>query len=90
MFEKAIKIFSAMIACMNPVSTVVNQEFLLDTGAGRNLISYKAKPDVFKDHVTEAPEKSQFATGGGVRPSAKAVKLQGSLSGNNTSYAALP
>ena len=87
MFEKAVKVFSAMVACMNPASTSVNQDFLLDTGAGRNLISHKGMPDVFKDYITEAPEKVQFATGGGIRPSAKAVKLQGNLSGTNTFYA---
>eukprot|EP00435_Cladocopium_sp_Y103_P060485 s1600_g22.t1 len=87
MFERAVKVFSAMVACMNPATTSVNQDFLLDTGAGRNLISYKGMPDVFKGHVTEAPERVQFTTGGGIRPSATAVKLQGSLSGTNTFYA---
>jgi len=86
MFEKAAKVFSAMVACMNPATTMVNQDFVLDTGAGRNLISYKGMPDVFKHHVIEAPEKVQFATGGGIRPSATAVKLQGNLSGTNTFY----
>ena len=86
-FEKAVKVFSAIAACVNPVLPQVNQEFLLDTGAGRNLISYKSMPDCFKEHVTEAPEKVQFATGGGIRPSAKALNLEGQLSGNNTFYA---
>lgn len=35
MFEKAVKVFSAMVACMSPATTMVNQDFLLDTGAGR-------------------------------------------------------
>ena len=86
-FEKAVKVFSAIAACVNPVLPQVNQEFLLDTGAGRNLISYKSMPDCFKEHVAEAPEKVQFATGGGIRPSAKALNLEGQLSGNNTFYA---
>ena len=87
LFEKAIKIFSAVAACVNPVLPHVNQEFLLDTGAGRNLISYRSMPDEFKEHVFNAPEKVQFATGGGIRPSSKALKLEGSLSGTNTFYA---
>ena len=87
LFEKAIKIFSAVAACVNSVLPHVNQEFLLDTGAGRNLISYRSMPDEFKEHVFNAPEKVQFATGGGIRPSSKALKLEGSLSGTNTFYA---
>ena len=87
MFEKAIKVFSAIAACVNPVLPQVNQEFLLDTGAGRNLISFKGMPEAFRQYVSEAPEKIQFATGGGMRPSAKALTLDGSLSGNNTFYA---
>ena len=83
MFEKAIKLFSAMVAVANPIQ----QEFLLDTGAGRNLISYKSMPDMFKEHVQDAPEKIHFATGGGVRPRAKSLVLEGSQSGTNTFYA---
>ena len=86
MFEKAVKVFSALAACMNP-ATMVNQDLLLDTGADRNLISYKSMPGEIKDHIKEAPEKVQFATGGGIRPSAKAVSLQGTQSGINTFYA---
>ena len=86
-FEKAVKVFSAIAACVNPVLPQVNQEFLLDTGAGRNLISFKSMPQEFKEHVADAPEKVQFATGGGIRPSAKALNLQGELSGKNTFYA---
>ena len=86
-FEKAIKVFAAITACVNPVLPQVNQEFLLDTGAGRNLILYKSMPDCFKEHVTDAPEKVQFATGGGIRPSASALNLEGQLSGKNTFYA---
>ena len=83
MFEKAVKVFSAIAACVGPVVPEVNQEFLLDTGAGRNLISFRTMPEEFKEHVIDAPERIQFATGG-VKPSSKALNLQGSLSGNNT------
>ena len=59
----------------------ISREFLLDTGAGRNLISNKGKP-----FVDDAPEKVNFATGGGKRASSKAIKLRGSLSGTNVFY----
>ena len=57
-FERAVKVFSAIAACVNPIMPQVNQEFLLDTGAGRNLISYKSMPSCFREHVTNAPEGS--------------------------------
>jgi len=85
MFEKAVKVFTAIAACVNPVVPEVNQEFLLDTGAGRNLISFCTTPEEFKEHVIDAPERIQFATGG-VKPSSEALNFQGSLSGNNTFY----
>ena len=65
----------------------ISQEFLLDTGAGRNLISNKGLPDDLKPVVDDAPEKVNFATGGGKRVSSKAIKLKGSLSGTNVFYA---
>ncbi|CAL1133144.1 unnamed protein product, partial [Cladocopium goreaui] len=37
----------------------VNQEFLLDTGAGRNLISFRTMPEEFKEHVIDAPERRE-------------------------------
>ena len=64
----------------------VSHEFLLDTGAGRNLISNKGLPNDFKPCVGDAPEKVNFATGGGKRVSSKAIKLKGSLSGTNVFY----
>ena len=86
MFEKAVKIFPAIVACVNPALPQANQEFLLDTGAGRNLISSKTMPFEFQEFITDAPEKIQFATGGGKRPSSQAITLEGSLSGKNTFY----
>ena len=87
LFEKGIQFFSAVIICVNPILPYVNQEFLLDTVAGRNLIFFRSMVDEFKEHVFNAPEKVQFAIGGGIRPSFKAIKLERSLSGTNTFYA---
>ena len=64
----------------------ISHEFLLDTGAGRNLISNKGLPNDLKPFVDDAPEKVNFATGGGKRVSSKAIKLRGSLSGTNVFY----
>ena len=64
----------------------ISHEFLLDTGAGRNLISNKGLPDDLRPFVDDAPEKVNFATGGGKRASSKAIKLRGSLSGTNVFY----
>ena len=85
-FEKAVKVFTAIAACVNPVLPQVSQEFLLDTGAGRNLISSKTMPAEFQDYIIDAPEKIQFSTGGGKKPSTQAIMLEGSLSGKNTFY----
>ena len=86
MFEKTFKVFAAMLACTNPIEPRFTQDFPLDTGAGRNLISFKGMPKILKGHVAEAPEKVRFATGDSPRPGLKAINLQGSSSGNNTFY----
>ncbi len=65
----------------------VSHEFLLDTGAGRNLISNKGLPNDLRPFVDDAPEKVNFATGGGKRVSPKAIKLKGSVSGTHVFYA---
>ena len=77
MFEKAIKCFAAIAAVCTPSG--FHQEFLVDSGAGRNLISTKDMPVQWNDFVADAPEQLKFATGGGVRPSSKAIKLKGDL-----------
>ena len=64
----------------------VSHEFLLDTGAGRNLISNKGLTNDLKPFVDDGPEKVNFATGGGKGVSSKAIKLKGSLSGTNVFY----
>ena len=67
LFEKAFKCFAAMATVCAPMN--VTQDFLIDSGAGRNLISQKDLPDQWIQHLWEAPEKLKFATGGGVRNS---------------------
>eukprot|EP00438_Fugacium_kawagutii_P003567 Skav226536 [mRNA] locus=scaffold4831:171920:204024:- [translate_table: standard] len=99
MFEKAIKCFAAIAAVCEPSS--YHQEFLVDSGAGRNLISSKDMPEPWNHYVAEAPEQLpepwnhyiaeapeqlRFATGGGMRPSTKAIRLKGSLSGEGVFY----
>eukprot|EP00438_Fugacium_kawagutii_P007496 Skav230013 [mRNA] locus=scaffold1958:420290:428629:+ [translate_table: standard] len=84
MFEKAIKCFAAIAAVCEPSS--YHQEFLVDSGAGRNLISYKDMPEPWNHYVAEAPEQLKFATGGGLRPSTKAIRLKGSLPGEGVFY----
>ena len=81
--SQCMKAVATMIACL---SQPVQQEFLLDTGAGRNLISSKSLPQSFREHVHEANEPIEFCTGGGIRPSAEVVDLSGELSGTNTFY----
>eukprot|EP00438_Fugacium_kawagutii_P025376 Skav223563 [mRNA] locus=scaffold34:198043:207130:- [translate_table: standard] len=84
MFEKAIKCFAAIAAVCEPSSS--HQEFLVDSGAGRNLISSKDMPEPWNHYIAEAPEQLRFATGGGMRPSTKAIRLRGSLSGEGLFY----
>ena len=84
MFEKAIKCFAAIAAVCTPSG--FHQEFLVDSGAGRNLISTKDMPVQWNDFVADAPEQLKFATGGGVRPSSKAIKLKGDLTGEGIFY----
>ena len=43
LLEKAFKCFAAMAMVCNPVGTT--HEFLIDSGAGRNLISQKMMPE---------------------------------------------
>ena len=85
LFEKAFKCFAAMATVCAPMN--VTQDFLIDSGAGRNLISQKDLPDQWIQHLGEAPEKLKFATGGGVRNSTQAINLRGELSGDGVFYA---
>ena len=84
LFEKTMKCFAAIAAVCNPQG--FQQEFLVDSGAGRNLISSKDMPVQWNEFVADAPEQLRFATGGGMRPSSKAVKLKGEISGEGIFY----
>ena len=83
-FEKAFKCFAAMAMACSP--TGFQEEFLVDSGAERNLISTKDMPSQWNDFIADAPEQLKFATGGGMRPSSKAIKLKGELSGEGIFY----
>ena len=83
LFEKAFKCLAAMAMVCSPKG--FQQEFLVDSGA-RNLISTKDMPSQWTDYISDAPEQLKFATGGGMRPSSKAIKLKGELSGEGIFY----
>ena len=61
-------------------------DFLLDSGAGRNLISRKSLPVEAQGLFSQAPEKLKFSTGGGTRSGSEAIAIEGELSGQNTFY----
>lgn len=78
-----MKCFAAIAAVCSPQG--FQQEFLVDSGAGRNLISTKDMPVQWNDFIADAPEQLRFATGGGMHPSSKALKLKGEVSGEGLS-----
>ena len=86
LFEKASKCFAAMAMVCSPKG--LQQEFFVDSGAGRNLISTKDMPSQWTDFISDPPEQLKFATGGGMRPSSssKAIKLKGEFSGEGIFY----
>ena len=84
MFEKAFKCIAAMAALTDP--TCLRQEFLIDSGAGRNLISKKSLPEQWVPFLDAAPESLKFSTGGGIRNSSEAVHLRGEHSGDGIFY----
>ena len=53
-FNKAFKCIAAMMAVCDPMSH--RQEFLIDSGAGRNLISKKDMPDEWKPYLSDPTE----------------------------------
>ena len=79
-----MKCFAAIAAVCSPQG--FQQEFLVDSGAGRNLISTKDMPVQWNDFIADAPEQLRFATGGGMHPSSKALKLKGEVSGEGIFY----
>ena len=93
-FSKAITAIMAAIACLNPVSlsntnhipaaiAPVEMSFLLDSGAGRNLMSKRDMPEGWNDRVIEPAENLVFRTGGGERKASESISLQGNISGKN-------
>lgn len=84
MFAQAFKCFAALATITGPLA--IKQEFLIDSGAGRNLISKKDIPDQWIPFLDEAPEKLRFSTGGSIRNSSEAVRLRGE-SGEGIFYA---
>ena len=61
-------------------------EFLLDSGAGRNLLSKDSMPEEWLPCIVDPPENLAFRTGGGERKASKAIQIQGQISGINTFY----
>lgn len=84
-FQKAFKCFAALATVTNPLST--RQEFLIDWGASRNLISRANLSEDWMPFLDDAPEKFKFATGGGVRTSSQAIRLRGDQSREGMFYA---
>ena len=93
-FSRAATAIMAAIACLNHVSlsnnvkvpaaiAPVEMSFLLDSGAGRNLMSKKDMPEFWNDRVVEPAESLVFRTGGGERKASESISLQGNVSGKN-------
>ena len=81
---------SSINASSSPVTgsdgTTFDMEFLVDSGAGRNLISKRNLPEEVHSHFAEAPEKLRFSTGGGPRSGTKAVRLKSESLAENYFY----
>ena len=98
LMAKTVTAIMAAITCCNPIGQVegpkvpamasdpCEMEFLLDSGAGRNLLSKDSMPDEWLPCVVDPPENLIFRTGGGERKSMNAIVLQGQVSGLNTFY----
>ena len=100
MFTRAFTTIMTAMACLDPRSqinaapgllgvgnnTSAEVEFLVDSGAGRNLVSKRVLPDSMHSQFGEAPEKLTFETGGGPRSGTKAVRLQSEALGSNVFY----
>ena len=100
MFKRAFTNIMAAMACLDPKVSVTADsglvslsngdsaevEFLVDSGAGRNLVSKRVLPESMHSLFVEAPEKLTFETGGGLRPGNKAVKLQSEVLCDNVFY----
>ena len=98
LMARTVTAIMAAITCCTPIGQVegpkvpamvsdpCEMEFLLDSGAGRNLLSKDSMPDEWLPCVVDPPENLIFRTGGGERKSMKAIELQGQVSGLNTFY----
>ena len=100
-FSRLFTTMMAATSCFSPLSNppacagllgdlvpkASDMEYLIDSGAGRNLISKSSLPEEAHDLFEKAPEKLKFSTGGGVRSGSDAIRIQGSITGNNVFYA---
>ena len=98
LLAKAVTTIMTAITCCNPMSQIdhssvpalashpCQMEFLMDSGAGRNLLSKDSMPDDWRGFIIDPPENLIFRTGGGERKTTKAIELQGQVSGLNTFY----
>ena len=100
LFARAFTTVMTAMACLDPATSVtgmanlcntrevnpLGMEFLLDSGAGRNLISKRHLPEETHGMFSRAPERLQFSTGGGTRSGSQAVRMKGDLSGDNVFY----
>ena len=72
LFQRTIMTMMTALSAMSPeIPAMINNcnmttslDFLIDSGAGRNLISKKGLPSAFAEHFTDPPEKLRFATWG--------------------------
>jgi len=96
-FSKAVAAIVAAVACLNSVSlsnavqvpaaiAPVEMSFLLDSGAGTNLMSRKEMPDGWNERVIEPAKNLVFRTGGGERKANESISLEGEISGRNDFY----
>ena len=101
LFTRFITTMMAATSCFSPLSNpcacagllgdlapkTLDMEYLIDSGAGRNLISKTSLPEEAHDLFEKAPEKLKFSTGGGVRSGSDAIRINGTITGNNVFYA---
>ena len=84
LFQRTIMTMMTALSAMSPeIPAMINNcnmttslDFLIDSGAGRNLISKKGLPSEFAEHFTDPPEKLRFATWGGLRQGSDAIKRE--------------
>ena len=101
LFTRFVTSMMAAVSCFSPLANTTactgllgdvvpkasDMEYLIDSGAGRNLISKSSLPEEAQELFEKAPEKLKFSTGGGVRSGSDAIRIHGSITGNNVFYA---